>query len=88
MVANHTLAGVYASEAIRDCQAGLISFIAIVGHSLGGHRRRRYGGEQLGQAGIKVGLFVTVDPISPSDAPGSVKTLENFYPLTGSARPW
>ena len=82
VVANHTLAGVYASEAIRDCQAGLISSIAIVGHSLGATAGVGMA-EQLGQAGIKVGLVVTVDPVSPSDAPGNVKTLENFYILRG-----
>ena len=35
--------------------------------------------EQLGQAGVAVGLVVTVDPITPSAAPGNVKRLENFY---------
>jgi thioesterase domain-containing protein len=78
VVANHTLAGVYASEAIRDCQAGLIRSIAIVGDSLGATAGVGMA-EQLAQGGIKVGLVVTVDPISPSDAPGNVKTLENFY---------
>ena len=78
VVANHTLSGIYANEAIRDCKAGAISSIAIVGHSLGATAAVDMA-EQLAQAGVGVGLVVTVDPISTSAAPGNVKRLENFY---------
>ena len=78
VVANYTLSGFYGNEAIRDCRAGLISSIAIVGHSLGASAGVDMA-EQLAQAGITVGLVVTVDPITPTAAPGNVKRLENFY---------
>ena len=78
VVANHTLSGLYANEAIRDCKAGLISSIAIVGHSLGATAGVDMA-EQLAQAGVAVGLVVTVDPITLTAAPGNVKRLENFY---------
>jgi hypothetical protein len=78
VVANHTLSGVYANEAIRDCRAGQINSIAIVGHSLGATAGVGMA-DQIGQAGLKVGLVVTVDPISPTAAPGNVKVLKNFY---------
>jgi pimeloyl-ACP methyl ester carboxylesterase len=78
VVANHTLSGLYANEAIRDCKAGSISSIAIVGHSLGATAAVDMA-EQLGQAGVAVGLVVTVDPITTTAAPRNVKRLENFY---------
>ncbi len=78
VVANHTLAGLYGNEAIRDCKAGTISSIAIVGHSLGATAAVDMA-EQLAQAGVAVGLVVTVDPITTTAAPGNVRRLENFY---------
>jgi pimeloyl-ACP methyl ester carboxylesterase len=78
VVANHTLSGVYANEAIADCKAGRISSIAIVGHSLGASAGVGMA-EQLAQAGVKVALVVTVDPVTPTAVPANVHTLKNFY---------
>ena len=85
VVANHTLSGMYANEAIRDCKAGLISSIAIVGHSLGATAGVDMA-EQLAQAGVAVALVVTVDPITATAAPGNVKRLENFYISDGAGK--
>jgi hypothetical protein len=78
VVGNHTLSSFYANEAIRDCKSGLISSIAIVGHSLGATAAVSMA-DQLSQAGVKVGLVVTVDPVTPSEAHGNVRLLKNFY---------
>jgi hypothetical protein len=78
VVANHTLSSFYADEAIRDCKAGLISSIAIVGHSLGATAAVGMA-DQLSSAGVKVGLVVTVDPVTPSEVHGNVQRLKNFY---------
>jgi hypothetical protein len=78
VVANHTLSGVYANDAIRDCKAGVISSIAIVGHSLGATAGVGMA-DQIGQAGLKVGLVATVDPVTPTAAPANVRILKNYY---------
>jgi len=78
VVANHTLSGVYANEAIKDCKSGQIASIAIVGHSLGASAGIGMA-DQLAQSGVKVALVVTVDPVTPTAAPGNVKTVKNFY---------
>jgi pimeloyl-ACP methyl ester carboxylesterase len=78
VVANHTLEGVYASEAIRDCRAGVISSIAIVGHSLGATAGIDMA-QQIGQAGLKVALVATVDPVTPAAVPANVRVLKNYY---------
>jgi hypothetical protein len=63
VVGNHSLSDAYASEAAADCKAGRINSIAIVGHSLGAGAGVEMA-DQLGQAGVGVGLVVTVDPVS------------------------
>ena len=78
VVANHTLSGVYANEAIRDCKAGVISSIDIVGHSLGATAGVGMA-DEIGQAGLKVALVATVDPVTPTAAPSNVAMLKNFY---------
>jgi hypothetical protein len=78
VVGNHTLSGVYANEAISDCKAGRINSIAIVGHSLGAGAGVGMA-DQLAQAGVKVALVVTVDPVTPTAVPANVRTLKNFY---------
>jgi len=78
VVANHTLSGIYANEAIRDCRAGRISSIAIIGHSLGAGAGVGMA-DQLAQAGVKVALVVTVDPVTATAVPANVRTLKNFY---------
>jgi pimeloyl-ACP methyl ester carboxylesterase len=78
VVGNHTLSDGYASEAAADCKAGRINSIAIVGHSLGAGAGVEMA-DELGQAGVRVGLLVTVDPVNRTSAPANVRTLENFY---------
>ena len=78
VVANHTLSGVYANEAIRDCKSGAISSIAIVGHSLGATAGVGMA-DQIGQAGVKVALVATVDPVTPTAAPANVRVLKNYF---------
>ena len=78
VVGNHSLSDAYASEAAADCKAGRINSIAIVGHSLGAGASVEMA-DELGQAGVRVGLVVTVDPVSRTSVPANVRTLENFY---------
>jgi len=78
VVGNHSLSDAYASEAAADCKAGRINSIAIVGHSLGAGAGVEMA-DELGQAGVRVGLVVTVDPVSRTSVPANVRTLENFY---------
>jgi pimeloyl-ACP methyl ester carboxylesterase len=78
VVGNHSLSDGYASEAAADCKAGRINSIAIIGHSLGAGASVEMA-DELGQAGVRVGLVVTVDPVSRTSVPANVRTLENFY---------
>jgi hypothetical protein len=78
VVGNHSLSSAYAREAVSDCKAGRIGSIAIVGHSLGAGAGVEMA-DELGQAGVRVGLVVTVDPVSPTTVPANVRTLKNFY---------
>ena len=85
VVGNHSLSSEYASEAAADCKAGRINSIAIVGHSLGAGAGVEMA-NQLGQAGVKVGLVVTVDPVDKTTVPANVRTLENFYVSGGAGQ--
>ena len=85
VVGNHSLSSEYASEAAADCKAGRINSIAIVGHSLGAGAGVEMA-DQLGQAGVKVGLVVTVDPVDKTTVPANVRTLENFYVSGGAGQ--
>jgi len=85
VVGNHSLSDSYASEAAADCKAGRINSIAIVGHSLGAGAGVAMA-EQLGQAGVKVGLVVTVDPVDKTTVPANVRTLQNFYVAGGAGQ--
>ena len=85
VVGNHSLSDSYASEAAADCKAGRINSIAIVGHSLGAGAGVEMA-NQLGQAGVKVGLVVTVDPVDKTTVPANVRTLENFYVAGGAGQ--
>jgi pimeloyl-ACP methyl ester carboxylesterase len=86
VVGNYSQAGEYADEAIKECKAGRISSIAIVGHSFGASAAVEMA-NQLAQAGVKVGLVVTVDPVNPTVVSGNVRTLKNFYISTGIGKP-
>jgi pimeloyl-ACP methyl ester carboxylesterase len=85
VVGNHSLSDAYASEAAADCKAGRINSIAIVGHSLGAGAGVEMA-DELGQAGVRVGLVVTVDPVSRTSVPANVRTLENFYVAGGAGQ--
>ena len=85
VVGNHTLSGLYANEAIADCKSGRISSIVIVGHSLGASAAVSMA-EQLRQAGVRVALIVTVDPVTETVVPSNVQILKNFYFSNGVGR--
>ena len=84
-VGNHTLSGLYASEAIADCKSGKISSIVLVGHSLGASAAVTMA-EQMAQAGVRVALIVTVDPVVETKVPSNVLALKNFYFSNGVGR--
>jgi pimeloyl-ACP methyl ester carboxylesterase len=81
-VANHMLSGSLASDAIQECKAGRISSIVIVGHSLGAGAAMSMA-EQLQQAGVKVALLITLDPVSRSEVPSNVSQTKNLYISSG-----
>ena len=79
---NHLSWSSTASEAIEGCRSGQISSIALVGHSLGGAAVVDVA-KRLQEAGMRVALMVTLDPVSAGQAPGNVRKLENYYLSTG-----
>src|SRR6201994_1074606 len=81
-VSNHLSWSSTASEAIEECKSGQISSIALVGHSLGGAAVVDVA-KRLQEAGLRVALMVTLDPVSAGQAPGNVRRLENYYLSTG-----
>jgi hypothetical protein len=81
-VANHAFSDSLASEAIQDCKSGRVSSIVLVGHSLGASAAVSMA-EQLRQAGLRVALIVTLDPVVKTVVPNNVHLLKNFYLSTG-----
>ena len=79
---NHLSGGSTASEAIEQCKSGRISSIVLVGHSLGGAAVVDVA-KRLQEAGLRVALMVTLDPVGAGQAPGNVRRLENYYLATG-----
>jgi pimeloyl-ACP methyl ester carboxylesterase len=79
---NHLSWSSTASEAIEGCRSGQISSIVLVGHSLGGAAVIDVA-RRLQEAGMRVALMVTLDPVSAGSAPGNVRRLENYYLSTG-----
>jgi thioesterase domain-containing protein len=79
---NHLSWSMTASEAIEGCRSGQISSIVLVGHSLGGAAVIDVA-KRLQEAGMRVALMVTLDPVSAGQAPGNVRRLENYYLSTG-----
>jgi surfactin synthase thioesterase subunit len=79
---NHLSWGSTASEAIEECKSGRISSIVLVGHSLGGAAVIDVA-KRLQEAGMRVALMVTLDPVSAGQAPSNVRRLENYYLSTG-----
>jgi hypothetical protein len=78
VVGNHALSSSYASDAIAACKSGQISSIVLVGHSLGANAVVDMA-EELKQAGVRVALVLTVDPVSTAVVPSNVHALKNFY---------
>jgi pimeloyl-ACP methyl ester carboxylesterase len=81
-VANHVFSDSLATEAIEDCKSGRVSSIVLVGHSLGASAAVSMA-EQLRQAGLRVALIVTLDPIVKTVVPNNVHLLKNFYLSSG-----
>lgn len=79
---NHLSWSSTASEAIEECKSGRISSIVLVGHSLGGAAVIEVA-KRLQEAGLRVALMVTLDPVSAGQAPSNVRKLENYYLSTG-----
>jgi surfactin synthase thioesterase subunit len=79
---NHLSWSMTASEAIDGCRSGQISSIVLVGHSLGGAAVIDVA-KRLQEAGMRVALMVTLDPVSAAQAPSNVRRLENYYLSTG-----
>lgn len=81
-VANHLFSSAMATEAIQDCRSGRVSSIVLVGHSLGASAAASMA-EQLQQAGVRVALMVTFDPVVRIIVPDNVHLLRNFYISSG-----
>jgi thioesterase domain-containing protein len=79
---NHLSWSLTASEAIEGCRSGQIGSIVLVGHSLGGAAAVDVA-KRLQEAGMRVALMVTLDPVSAGQAPGNVRKLENYYLSSG-----
>src|ERR1700753_200922 len=73
---NHLSWSMTASEAIEACRSGKITSIVLVGHSLGGAAVVDVA-KRLQEAGMRVALMVTLDPVSAGQAPSNVRKLEN-----------
>jgi thioesterase domain-containing protein len=81
-VANHAFSDSLAAEAIQECKSGHLSSIVLVGHSLGASAALGMA-EQLRQAGLRVALIVTLDPVVKTVVPNNVHLLKNFYLSSG-----
>ncbi len=81
-ISNHAFWESLAGEAIEDCRSGRVSSIVLVGHSLGAAAAVSMA-ERLQQAGMRVALIVTLDPVAKSVVPGNVHLLKNFYLSSG-----
>jgi hypothetical protein len=81
-IANHVFSDSLASEAIQDCKSGRVSSIVLVGHSLGASAAVSIA-EQLQQAGLRVALIVTLDPVVKTIVSNNVHLLKNFYLSSG-----
>lgn len=79
---NHLSWSSTASEAIEECGSGRISSIVLVGHSLGGAAAVDVA-KRLQEAGMRVALMVTLDPVAAGQAPSNVRRLENYYLASG-----
>jgi pimeloyl-ACP methyl ester carboxylesterase len=81
-IANHAFSESLANEAIQECKSGRVNSIVLVGHSLGAGAAVSMA-EQLRQAGLRVALIVTLDPVEKTVVPNNVHLLKNFYLSSG-----
>ncbi|MDE1936170.1 thioesterase domain-containing protein [Bradyrhizobium sp.] len=81
-IANHAFSDALGREAIEDCKSGKISSIVLVGHSLGASAAVSMA-EQLQQAGLRVALIVTIDPVTKIVVPNNVRLERNYYLSNG-----
>jgi pimeloyl-ACP methyl ester carboxylesterase len=81
-IANHAFSDSLATEAIADCKSGRVSSIVLVGHSLGASAAVSMA-EQMRQAGVRVALIVTLDPVVKTVVPNNVHLLKNFFLSSG-----
>jgi pimeloyl-ACP methyl ester carboxylesterase len=81
-IANHAFSDSLAAEAIADCKSGRVSSIVLVGHSLGASAAVSMA-EQMRQAGVRVALIVTLDPVVKTVVPNNVHLLKNFFLSSG-----
>lgn len=81
-IANHAFATSVASEAIGDCRSGRVGTIVVIGHSFGATAALMMA-ERLRQAGMRVALIVTLDPVIKGSVPANVHRLENYYVSNG-----
>ena len=81
-VANHFFSESLTNEAIQDCKSGRVRSIVLVGHSLGASAALSMA-EELQQAGLRVALIVTFDPVIRTAGPKNVNILKNYYVSNG-----
>ena len=81
-VANHMFALSLAKEAIDDCKSGRVGRIVLIGHSFGATGALMMA-DRMREAGQRVALIVTLDPVIKGTVPGNVQRLENFYLSNG-----
>lgn len=77
-VNNHLLWPVLAEEAIENCKSGRESNVILIGHSLGASAVVSMA-DRLNQAGVRVPLVVTLDPVVRTTVGGNVGKLLNYY---------
>jgi len=81
-VNNHLLWPVLAEEAIQSCKSGRESPVILIGHSLGAGAVVSMA-ERLNQAGVRVALVVTLDPVVRTVVGGNVAKISNYYLSNG-----
>jgi pimeloyl-ACP methyl ester carboxylesterase len=86
IVGNHVAYSALAGDAIQACKSGQINSIVIVGHSLGASAAIGMAYE-LEQAGVRVAMVITFDPIYRTAVPPNVQRLKNFYFSNGWGAP-
>src|SRR5450631_1110244 len=84
-VSNHVFWEQVADEAIADCRSGRVDVVVLAGHSFGASAALDIA-EQMQQAGLRVALIATFDPVLKTAVPANVHLLRNFYVSGGLGR--